>query len=71
MVQIKLLLSDCCYCSDGGATLKVVGLTSNSKWGGGEGGENTFFSVTLYNFQKRGLPGEAEAPSPFPIRVAP
>ena len=32
-----------------GATLKVGGLTSDSKWGGGggEGAENTFFSVTL------------------------
>ena len=31
-----------------GATLKVEGLTSDSKWGeGGGGGENTFFSVAL------------------------
>ena len=32
-----------------GATLKVGGLTSDSKWGGGGGGgaENTFFLVTL------------------------
>ena len=27
------------------------GVTSDSKWGGAE---NTFFSVTLYNFQKSG-----------------
>ena len=30
-----------------GATLKVGGLTSDSKWVGG-GDENTFFSVTRY-----------------------
>ena len=33
-----------------GATLKVGELTSDSKWKGG-GAENTFSSVTLYNFQ--------------------
>ena len=32
--------------SDCRATLKVRGLTSNSKWGGG-GAQNTFFAVTL------------------------
>ena len=49
-----------------GATLKVGGLTSDSKWGGG-GAENTSSSVTLYNFQKS---GEAEAPpAPPPPRA--
>ena len=38
---------------DRGATLKVVRLTSHSRGGGG-GAKNTFFSVTLYNFLKRG-----------------
>ena len=39
-------------------TLKLVGLTSDSKWERGEGmgvAENTFFSVTLFNFQSSGM----------------
>ena len=40
------------------AALKLVGLTSDSKWERGEGmgvAENTFFSVTLFNFQNSGM----------------
>ena len=49
-----------------GATLKVGGLTSDSKWGGG-GAENTLSSVTLYNFQKSG--GAQAPPAPPPPRA--
>ena len=41
-------------------------------WGGGGGGaENTFFSVTPYNFQKsvcRGGRGEVKSPKTLPLR---
>ena len=42
--------------------------TIDSKWGEGRGAENTFFSVTLYNSQKRGGRGEGlkRLPSPLP-----
>ena len=46
---------------DRGATLKVMGLTINSKRG-----TRNFFSVTLYNFQKSGWAIALPAPPPPP-----
>ena len=48
-----------CLCVCGGEG----GVTSDSKLGGVGGGENTFFSVSLYGFQKV---GGLKPPSPSP-----
>ena len=52
--RFGVTLSDylCCCYKDRGATLKVVGLTSDSKW---YTVHFFSFSVTPYNFQKSGI----------------
>ena len=55
-------MRDTGYCRYCGATLKVGGLTSDSK----RGAENTFFSVALYNFKKRGRGEGVDSAHPPP-----